>query len=121
MRQDDLVPSIPTFKCKKGCHDCCGVVPFTDDEKVRASNRFPLLAWVPFTKGSWLLKRALDTQTCPFVQKSGCAIYEDRPTVCRLFGAVDHPAMVCPHGCGPRQKLTDRQGKLVLRGEVTEQ
>lgn len=34
---------------------------------------------------------------CPFLKKDlGCAIYEDRPEVCRKYGDETHPMLCCP-------------------------
>ena len=106
--------SIPTFDCKPGCHDCCGLVPFSESEKQAAQARAPLLAWERFGADSWIASAALQNFTCPFVGKSGCSIYDIRPKVCRLFGAVDHPMMRCPHGCGPEALLSEAQSRAAL-------
>jgi hypothetical protein len=101
-----LYEQIPSFKCKPGCSDCCGTVLISRLEKQRA----PLLA------GG--LQRTIDqleagTLTggclhCPYSGPSGCAVYDDRPFLCRLFGTI--PQMPCPHGCGPEKLLTSWQG-----------
>lgn len=108
--------TIPDFTCKTGCHDCCGLVPFTEAEKTRAAALRPMEQWEPFMEGCWVARSALATFRCPFVTASGCGIYEARPMVCRLFGAVDHPDMTCPHGCGPKRKLTETQSRAKLAG-----
>jgi uncharacterized protein len=105
---------IPAFDCKPGCHDCCGVVPFSDSEKRAAQARFPLVAWKKFGADSWLASGALKTFSCPFVGNGGCSIYAIRPTVCRLFGAVDNELMRCPHGCGPDALLSEAQSRAAL-------
>ena len=110
------MPKIPKFECRKGCHDCCGLVPFTRAERDRAAAARPLEQWVEIAEG-WVPAAALDTLRCPFLGKNGCAIYEDRPTVCRLFGAVHHPLMECPHGCGPKRKLTYSQSRRILASD----
>lgn len=107
---------IPSFDCKPHCHACCGLVPFTDSEKARVQVVRPLEQWEPFVNGSWVPRAALDTFRCPFLTASGCGIYQDRPMVCRLFGAVDHPNMNCPMGCGPKRKLSESQSRAMLAG-----
>jgi uncharacterized protein len=105
---------IPSFACRTGCHDCCGLVPFLTPEKDRASVLRPLEQWEKFDGNSWVTKSALATMRCPFLTDGGCGIYDDRPVICRLFGAVDAPLMTCPHGCGPRSKITDRQARQMI-------
>lgn len=105
---------IPEFQCKSGCHDCCGLVPFSDSEKRAVEQIRPLEVWEPFISGSWVLKSALASLTCPFIVAKGCGIYENRPMVCRLFGAVDHQMMQCPHGCGPAEKISDVASRALI-------
>jgi uncharacterized protein len=105
---------IPSFSCKEGCHACCGIVPFNEAEKQKASAARPLEQWEPFVDGRWVTVSALMTMKCPFLSAGGCSIYDDRPMVCRLFGSVDHPRMKCPMGCGPKRMLTDEQSRKML-------
>jgi hypothetical protein len=86
-----LYAQIPAFTCLPGCTDCCGPVPFQRREWARVKD-----------------KRAApdDRIDCPYECASGCAIYAQRPFMCRLFGATDEPRLTCPHGCGPAQKLS---------------
>lgn len=73
---------IPTFKCIPGCFACCGPVPFAKCEWDRIED-----------------KREATGITCPYASASGCAIYDKRPLICRLFGTTDD--LPCPHGCRP--------------------
>ncbi len=42
---------------------------------------------------------------CPYViEHGGCAIYDDRPFLCRLYGTV--PSLTCPHGRAPAKMLS---------------
>jgi len=74
----------------------------------------PMEQWERFTPSSWVLTSALSTLTCSFLQIGGCGIYDIRPKICQLFGAVDHPMMQCPHGCGPKRLMTERQSRAYL-------
>jgi len=105
---------IPEFKCKDGCIDCCGVVPFTSAEKARASLLQPLVDWTDIGNGNWIPTGAFSNMTCPFSKTGGCQIYDDRPMICRRFGSVDSPLLTCPHGCGPEKKLTNAQASNAL-------
>lgn len=108
-----MTPKIPSFSCKSGCHDCCGLVPFNDAERRSAAEKFPMEQWERFA-GSWFPKSAMHSFSCPFVRDNRCGIYDDRPTICRLFGTVDHPNMTCPHGCGPKKKISEKQSYRIL-------
>ena len=105
---------IPSFDCEPGCSACCGLVPFSDAEMKKASAARPLLTWERFDARSWVATAALQSFECPFLSHGRCSIYEIRPKVCQLFGAVDHPQMTCPKGCGPERKLTNSQSRRIL-------
>lgn len=50
---------------------------------------------------------------CPALQSGRCEVYEVRPMVCRLWGAVE--GMQCPYGCvPPAGYLPDREGQRLL-------
>jgi uncharacterized protein len=118
-----LYSRIPTFKCIEGCTDCCGPVPASREERKAAPelmrpelaqqildildaggaspeelNDAPLLS-------EWA-KKGADCLGCPYViaNGGGCAIYDNRPFLCRLFGTV--PGMPCPRGAGPEKMLS---------------
>ncbi|WP_226780302.1 YkgJ family cysteine cluster protein [Oceaniglobus trochenteri] len=111
---------IPSFSCKTDCHDCCGIVPFSDVEKQDAMKVWPLEQWERFGGKNWVARRALETGDCPFLRQGKCSIYETRPTVCRLFGATDHPLMKCPHGCGPKRKISEIKSRAILKSMEAE-
>jgi len=96
MKLDEARKMIPEFTCKKGCHDCCGPVPFSKEEWSRVPD-----------------KRKATSLTCPYVGEKGCDIYEERPLMCRLFGAVED--LKCPHGCAPLFFLNWRNAQEILR------
>lgn len=91
--------------CRTGCHDCCGPVPMSDAEAARIATPF-ILEDSPFGKLTPLKPGCM---TCAFSSPDGCTIYENRPLACRLFGAVDHPRMTCPHGARAKRPLTHEQ------------
>lgn len=87
---------IPTFTCVQGCSDCCGPIPFSRWEWDRVTD-----------------KRKATCLDCPYSTPHGCAIYEERPMMCRLFGAVDDPMLRCPHGCAPEKPLSADEGRRI--------
>jgi Fe-S-cluster containining protein len=52
--------------------------------------------------------------SCPYVLENGggCAIYDNRPFLCRLFGTI--PSMPCPHGAGPEQMLSLAEERALM-------
>lgn len=97
MKLSKIYNKIPTFNCKPGCSDCCGIAPFARREWARVAD-----------------KRQAYGIKCPYVGEHGCDIYEQRPVICRIYGAVDE--LPCPHGCGPERRLTRAETyKLVTK------
>ncbi len=100
---------VPPVNCKGLCQDCCGPIPMTRFEYDRITARIgrrppPLLA-----------DTAAGELGCRMLAPDGrCGVYDIRPLVCRLWGAVE--GMPCPHGCEPAGgRMTDAAaGELVL-------
>jgi len=95
----ELYRAIPSFDCKPGCSDCCGPVPMAKPE------------WQAIK----LAKRASgqDCLTCAYLVDGKCSVYQDRPFLCRLFGATTDAKIACPHGCGPSKPLTAQQASIL--------
>ena len=96
----NIYKQIPKFKCVPGCTDCCGIVPFIE------------LEWSPIAD-----KRTMDvekTHTCPYAKSGKCDIYDQRPLMCRLFGASEDITLQCPKGCKPKKRLTVMRTKELL-------
>ena len=93
--------TIPTFDCKDGCSDCCKAILVGKRE------------WAAIVKrvGRPLYIKQ-DVITCPLLKDGRCSVYDIRPTVCRLFGAVED--LRCPRGCGPEKLLTHDQGAAIF-------
>jgi Fe-S-cluster containining protein len=50
---------------------------------------------------------------CPYLtEENRCEIYENRPAICRLYGAVED--LRCPYGCRPDRLLTGLEGAELL-------
>jgi uncharacterized protein len=121
-----LYSRIPTFKCVEGCSDCCGPVPATRQERknapalMEAETALQIMD-VLAAGGASTEELALAPEftpalciTCPYVIENGggCAIYDNRPFLCRLFGTI--PAMPCPHGAGPEKMLSKAEERELM-------
>jgi Fe-S-cluster containining protein len=51
----------------------------------------------PATEALEQILKGERTQDCPALVDGRCSVYEDRPLICRLWGAVE--SMPCVHGC----------------------
>jgi Fe-S-cluster containining protein len=49
---------------------------------------------------------------CVYATKQGCSCYEERPIMCRLFGAVED--LRCPRGAGPIVLMTRTTANALL-------
>lgn len=100
-----LYAKIPKMECIPGCSDCCGPVYGSREERKRA----PLLATYEH-KVEFMAEHhfhgADGCLTCPYVTPSGCGIYDDRPLICRVYGATEDPKLQCPHGRRPAKPLS---------------
>lgn len=94
-RLDALYAQVPSFNCIPGCHECCGLIPFAPAEWDRVAD-----------------KREATSSTCPYVCPEGCAIYEQRPFMCRLFGTA--APLLCPRSCGPAEMLSVKEANALM-------
>jgi len=88
--------AIPSVSCKEGCHECCGIVPFSTWELGRIE---PL---------------SYKTITCSYLNESGCSIYRERPILCRLMGASMEPKLACPYGCIADNPLSIEDTRAIM-------
>lgn len=96
---------VPDVHCKGLCQDACTAPPAQGIE-LRQIFRFV----------GTEEREALPGRRCPYLSVEGrCGVYEVRPLVCRLFGAVEK--MVCPHGCAPDKGFMNRrkEHELMMR------
>ncbi len=85
---------MPVVACRGLCAGSCGPIDMSLEERRRLEGRgvtvLPLDALLP--------KIVEDgVGMCPALVDDRCSVYEDRPLICRLWGAVE--SMPCPHGC----------------------
>ncbi len=111
---DDILSTIPAFKCKEGCADCCGPIQLSRLEYhrcVKASGRTA-------QDVRQHMERNLRQQTyqCPLLNKktNQCSVYEVRPAICRIFGTTKD--LPCPHGYAPdaAHMLSEEKAREIL-------
>ncbi len=118
-RLRELYAKIPTFKCIEGCTDCCGPVPATREERRLNPEFLPTAADIIHVLQNGAasqeeLKAAprladwaygAGCLSCPYeIAHGGCAIYDDRPFLCRIYGTTQN--LPCPHGRAPEKMLS---------------
>lgn len=97
---DDLYSQIPNFKCIEGCTDCCGPVVMNPEEAKRIGKKIGVNEHLK----------------CEFSINDSCSIHENRPLLCRIFGAVQSPSLLdCPHGCGPMFPISKDQAEQIKK------
>jgi uncharacterized protein len=97
-----LRAQIPLFKCKTGCHDCCGPVTASSEEMARLP-----------PKSEIQHAAALANLSCPHLGVKGCEAYEERPLICRLFGTT--PRLPCPNGNRPDSMISPNVEIQIIR------
>lgn len=107
---NDIWAAIPRVECKGLCQDSCGPIAMSNQEYraiLRRGFEIPSMA-----DALAALERGEDYY-CPALIDGACAVYEERPTICRLWGATQ--SMPCPHGCTPPDALTREESHELLR------
>lgn len=105
-----LYRSVPDVSCKGLCQESCGPIAMTRWEADRIEAR----------TGEAVGVVDPDSLRCPLLTDDGrCSVYDIRPLICRLYGAVDARLMRCPHGCRPERLLTREEShELMEQAEV---
>lgn len=107
---EEIWARIPPVECKGLCQDSCGPIAMSNAEEARIRARGYQIP--PMADALAAIDRGEDYY-CPALVDGSCAVYEDRPTICRLWGATQ--SMPCPHGCTPAEALTQEESYALLR------
>lgn len=103
-----LYAGLPSIHCVGRCQDSCGPIDAHERERLhfekRTGRSFPDALIVLNSAGC----------ACPLLEQvtGTCAVYRNRPLICRLWGLVE--SMRCPHGCVPSRWLTDNEARNLL-------
>lgn len=106
----DVYRQIPVVECRGHCVESCGPISMTVDEAARLRGRGVDIP--PLLDAVAAIDRGEDYY-CPALEDGRCRVYEDRPTICRLWGATE--SMRCPHGCTPEGALSQAESHRLLR------
>jgi Fe-S-cluster containining protein len=80
--------------CKSGCGECCGCVPVSRSSWKKYQARAVRIERVD-EAGNLVLPITTDGKCCFLNDSRECAIYKDRPNICRIYGrSVKIP---CPY------------------------
>ena len=103
--------SVPTMHCKGLCQDACGPIDASTAERELLSGRGVDLPDAATALRAWLVSGG--KYTCPALVDGRCSAYDVRPTICRLWGAVE--GMPCPYGYVPTGgRLSDVEAHAIL-------
>lgn len=99
-----LYDRVPPTGCKGLCHEACGPIAFSETEAAHLRSKYGRL---PVLKPGTL-------ECSELTEDKRCAVYADRPMICRLWGAVR--SMRCPHGCVPEGGFVEEYVGRALLG-----
>lgn len=104
----EIYELIPKVDCKRRCGaDYCGPIgmaPIEAEAIKSAGKSFPTVQESSVNGPA----------TCGALSAWGtCLIYEQRPFICRVFGAL--PDLKCNHGCEPERWLTQQEADLIRK------
>lgn len=105
----DVYARIPEVRCKGLCEESCGPIAMSAEEDRRLQERG---VTVPsMLEGVAAIDRG-EEYWCPALRNGRCTVYDDRPAICRLWGATT--SLPCPHGCTPDHALSQQESFELL-------
>ena len=104
--------SVPSVKCRGLCAESCGPIDMSPAERRRLTE---LGVDIPAVADILPEVMAGNPGVCPALVDNRCSVYEARPLICRLWGAVQ--SMPCPYGCEvtPGLLMDDGAQELIRR------
>lgn len=121
---DAIYARIPdVVGCRTGCNDCCSAVPLGRIEAARIRHPMPAQLGhpsLPDVAQSVMASTPISfCGGCAYSTPNGCAIYDQRPFICRLFGTVEgEPKLTCRHGARAERPLTKQQADALAMDYV---
>lgn len=106
----DLYDRVPVIDCVGRCRTTCTVIEMSDRERTRIAEHGVTIP--PLTRSAV----HTDPKPCAALGPLGqCTVYEIRPMICRLWGAVED--LPCVYGCQPTGEYLDHAEAMVLIAE----
>lgn len=111
-RVKNIYREIPEGFCQGKCFETCGPIFMSNIEK---SIIIEFLGHDPFFTPEYIIANAdnLACLTCPLLVDNRCSIYDIRPLICRLYGAVEN--LKCSFGCKPKRFLTHKESVKLIK------
>ncbi|HNX02170.1 MAG TPA: YkgJ family cysteine cluster protein [Candidatus Cloacimonas sp.] len=110
------------FNCKKlKCADCCGPIPFEKVfyQSVLKFKQRPIVSEreVSSFGEDFIIPVTEDISCCFLTLENSCAIYEQRPQICRDFGNGTHEHLTCPK-IEPNGKIRSKKNRKLLTKRI---
>ncbi len=99
MKERELYRDIPRSRCKDGCFACCTFVIQATPEEQKAMGGYEYR----------------DGACCHLIDRK-CAVYENRPLVCRIYGTSE--ILRC-EDCVPERFLSEEETRALIHTYVT--
>lgn len=90
------------------------MVPIAQDTLTRLFSYItqPIIKTIPFAAG--VVIPITENGKCPFLQSDyGCAIYNDRPAICKKYGDETHPFMTCSYQTKDGEARPEKERKKI--------
>ncbi|WP_433426222.1 hypothetical protein ACQP1V_43025 (plasmid) [Microtetraspora malaysiensis] len=97
---EELYAQVPQPGCKGLCADSCGPIGMNPREQQRIRERG---VRIPHYQDALAQLVETGDYTCPVLKDGQCGVYDVRPMLCRLWGAIE--SMPCTYGCTPEEGL----------------
>jgi uncharacterized protein len=104
---EELWAQVPEVHCKGLCADYCGPIDASVVERRLLRERGVRLRALPLIEVGTGRARP-----CPALVDGRCTVYDIRPLICRIWGAVRR--LQCEHGCEPDRWLSDLESRALI-------
>ena len=103
------------FECREKCGECCYLVPFDEGVFVGVKDKAnrKIIKEIKIMSGL-ILPVTSDLKCCFLKDDLSCAIYKDRPDVCKNFGKKSNP---CPY-IKPNGEERTHRGVAIMKNHT---